>query len=348
MRIRPAPFAAAVCLALGAAAFAGPDATPPERGGTVELRFKAARTWDIDLPAERFEKVSGALDFRAAGGKRFAVALEGDALAIDTDGDGETDVKVTGKEGFVRLQVDGERPFSYALRLVNAGGGWRYAAGGARVGKLGETRITLIDQDGDGRYDGYGRDAMIVGLSRCACFLSRVVNVDGRLVRIDVAPDGASIRQQPHTGPRGTLDLATKWDAQAKLQSVIVLSEDDAFSFDLAAVEGGLVVPAGRYRLHSGKLGLGQNVVRFTQGRAKVLEVTADATTTLAAGGPLSAEFAYQREGGEVVFTPATLRWFGRLGEEYVGWKPFGKSPVFTVSDAGTRETIAEAIFTGC
>ena len=107
-------------------------------------------------------------------------------------------------------------------------------------------------------------------------------------------------------------------------------------------------MPAGRYALHSGKLGLGENVVRFTGGRAQALEVAQADTTVVAAGGPLSAEFAYQRSGAEIVFSPAGLRYFGRAGEEYVSWQPFGKSPVFTVTDAGTRKEIAKAIFTGC
>ena len=348
MRIAPIVLVAAFGLATAAVALAGPDATPAAAGGTITLADEAVRAWDIDLPAERFEQVSRDLDFRAVGGKRFAATLDGDALAVDTDGDGAADVKVTGKQGFVRLQVDGEKPFTYALRLVNVGGGWRYAAGGTRVGKLGATRITLIDQNGDGRYDGYGEDAMIVGSSTSACFLSRVVNVEGKLHRLEVAPDGASIRHAPYTGTQGTLDLASQWDAQAKLQAVIVRSEDGAYSFNLAGAQGGLAVPAGRYLLHSGKLGLGENVVRFTQGRAKALEVGKDGTTVVAAGRPLSAEFAYQRNGAEVLFNPATVHWYGRLGEEYVGWKPFGKSPVFTVTDAGTRKEIAQAIFTGC
>lgn len=349
MRNRISLLAAATCILLAGVALAGPDAEPAaEAAVDVALKFKAARSWSYDLPAERFRPVSGAFDFTAAGGARFVVALDGDALAVDTDGDGATDVKVTGKQGFVRLATKGAKPFTYAVRLVNTAGGWQYASGGVRVGKIGDTRITLIDQNGDGRYDGYGEDAMIVGRSKSACFVSHAINVAGELRSITVNKDGTRLVYAPWRGAAGTLDLASKWDAQAKLQSAIVRSEDGRFSFDLAKAPAGMRVPAQRYVLHSGKLGLGENVVRFTRGRAKLLAVAKDATMVVAAGGPLAAEFAYRRAGAEVVFDPGVLRYFGRAGEEYVGWKPFGKSPVFTVRDAGTNKEIAQAIFTGC
>ncbi len=350
--------AVSLLMLAGGLASAGPEKAPAAKaaGSEIALTYKAARTWSYDLPEQRFTTISRTIDFVAAGGKRYGVALEGQALAVDTDGDGTHDVRVEGKSAFIHLKTQvskesaaqGAKPFSYALRLVNPGSGWRYAAGGARIGKIGTTRITLIDQDGDGRYDGYGKDAMIVGRSKSACFLSRVVNVAGELHGIEVAKDGTSLRHAPHKGPAGTLDLASKWDAKAKLQSVIVRSADGAYSFDLSKATEGLKVPTATYLLHSGKLGLGENVVRFRQGRAKAAVVAKDGRTVVAAGGPLTAEFGYQRRGAEILFDPAALRYFGRAGEEYVTWKPFGKSPEFTVTDTKVSKTIAKAIFTGC
>ncbi len=363
MRSHPASFLVAlgaVLLLSLAAAAAGPAEAPgasaaaPEAArGEIALKYKAARTWNYDLPAEQYAPVSGAFEFAAVGGKRFEAALDGQALSIDTNGDGTKDVKAEGKAAFVVLAVAGDKPFRYAVRLVNQGHGWQYAVGGARVGTLGGTRIAIFDQNGDGRYDGYGVDAMIVGRARNACFLSRVVNVGGALRTIEVAKDGTSLRFAAYKGAAGTLDLASHWEAKAKLQSVVVRSEDGAWSFDLARAAQGLKVPVGRYVLHSGKLGLGKNVVRVRQGRAKPLVVRAGGRTVVEAGGPLHAEFAYRRNGGEVVFTPDTLHYYGRAGEEYVAWKPFGKSPEFTVTQPGpgaegVSKQIAKAIFTGC
>jgi hypothetical protein len=344
-----------VCLAADRPVGADEKAAPPKplpegatalAAGELTLKYKPARRWSYELPAAAFRKVAGAIDLTAAGGATFATAIEGSALTVDTDGDGKADVTIEGESGYVRLRT--KTGFDYSVRLKNEGKGWFYAASGARVGKLGETRITLIDQDGDGRYDGVGRDAMIVGSSRTACFLSRTVNVAGALLTLQVAPDGGSLRHTPYAGKAGRLDLMRNWDAQARLQSAIVRSADGEHSFDLARHHEGLAVPAGRYVLHGGQLGLGKSTVRFRRGNAKPIVVAEGKTTAVLGGGPLSAEFAYQRRGGEVILTPDSLRWFGRGGEEYFAWKPFGKSPEFTIADTKIRKEIGKAIFTGC
>ena len=342
---------AGVCVVLfgfaAASSRAGPEraAGPSTAGETVVLKYKSWRTWRLDLPDEQFRKVSGQIRL---GDRVFATELEGPALRVDTDGDGETDVKVEGKSGFVPL-ADG-KGFRYAVRLVNQGG-WRFAAGGGMVGKIDGVRVTLIDQDGNGSYADYGRDAMILGTSKNACFLSRVVNVNGALRHLDVAEDdkgGLSLRLTPFKGASGTLDLKAKHEAHAKLLSAVVCSDDGSLSFDLARVEDGLRLPAGRYVLRSGKLGLGESVVRFRTGKLEPMDLGKDATLAPTWGGPLAATFAYQRSAGQVTFEPASVRYFGRAGEEYFGWAPFGKSPEFSVVDTKLRKEIAKAIFTGC
>ncbi len=334
---------------------AGPLASSPVQAGedaaakatTVALKYKPSRTWRYELPAEAFVKVGGALDFSKVGGARFVTEVEGSALKVDTDGDGTTDVKIAAEgTGYVRLRSKGG--FDYSVRLRNAGDGWAYAPSGARVGKIGGTKVVLIDQDGDGRYDEYGSDAMIVGSSRAACFLSRVANVAGALHSLEVARDGTSLTHTPYAGKAGRIDLAGRWQAEARLQTAIVRSEDGRHSFDLAGHPEGLAVPAGRYLLHGGSLGLGDSRVRFRRGKAAPIDVGADATAKVAGGGPLKAKFSWQRQGDEMVFTPDTLRWFGRAGEEYYAFAPFGNSPEFTVRDAKVRKEIAKAIFTGC
>lgn len=311
----------------------------------LALKYRPSRSWRYELPAETWHKVGGGLDFSAVGGARFATQVEGGTLRIDTDGDGSPDVDVEGEAGYVRLRT--AEGFDYSIRLRNQGG-WHWSASGARVGKIGDVRIVLIDQDGDGRYDGYGRDAMIVGTSRVASFLSRVANVGGRLHTLRVAPDGRSLGHVAYTGAKGTLDVARRWKAQARLRSAILRSEDGTLAFDLAGHVDGMAVPAGRYVLHGGSLALGDSVVRFRRGNAEAVEVTAETTTRVLAGGPLKAEFAFQRRGDEIVLQPEALRWYGRAGEEYYAWSPFGKSPEFTITDRDAKKEVAKAIFTGC
>ena len=321
---------------------AAPKALP---AGTVPLKHKAWRSFSIVLPQESFQLVPGGFDFRAAGGARFLATVEGEALAVDTDGDGTTDVRMEGKDGFLRLRTPAG--FRYAARLVHTPNGWAYGPGGGLVGKIGDTRITLIDQNGNGSHGDVGVDALIVGRSRYATFLSRVVNLNGALHTIEVAADGRTLRHAPYTGPSGSLDGMRKHRADAKLLCSIVRSEDGRFSFDLANSASGLRVPSGRYLLHSGRLGLGDNLVQFRRGSAKVIEVKKDGATTLAWGAPLQAEFAFQRQGDEVQFDPQSVRYRGAAGEEYFGWHPCGKSPEFRILDARSATEIATAIFAG-
>lgn len=352
MRIASRVILTAFVVGLLGAAPVGADESPAAREpaslapASLALRYRPSRQWRYTLPAERYVPVGGAIDFSKVGGARFVTEVEGAGLKVDTDGDGVTDVKIAETSGYVRLRT--KAGFDYSVRLRNTGSGWAYAASGARVATLGGVRITLLDQDGDGRYDGYGRDAMIVGSSRAASFLSKVVNIGGILHGIEVAADGTTLKHAPYRGPTGRIDLVRRWRAEARLQSAVLRSEDGAWSFDLASHADGLAVPAGRYLLHGGTLGLGDSQVRFRRGRSAPIAVAADATVKVQGGGPLEAEFAFQRQGDELVLSPEALRWYGRAGEEYYGWAPFGNSPEFTITDVHAKKEVAKAIFTGC
>lgn len=328
----------------------------PRAGETVELEYRSYRDWDIVLPAEQFARVSGELCATSCGGQHFKAELDGTALEVDTDGDGEPDTTVVGKEddlgsksALVTLRgtsEDGE-PFTYTVRLVDDGKGWTFAAAGAMVGKIGATRVQLIDQNNDGDYDDYGVDAMIVGRGRYASFLSRAVNVAGELKRIEVSADGSRIDVTPFEGATGTLDLRSQLEAKGKLLAAVVKSADGAYSFDLARARAGLEVPAGTYVLHSAKLGLGKMEGFVRAGRMEPMVVGSGERFALEWGGPLQAEFTYQRRGATVQISPADVSYFGAAGEEYSVWEPVGKSPTFTIleRDAGTE--LAKALFPG-
>jgi hypothetical protein len=333
------------------------SSAPPAADGTeVELSYKSYRTWDIVLPAEQFVRVSGGFGITHCKGERFAAKLDGTALEIDTDGDGKVDTTVVGKQDDLgnrsaRVTLRGEtrdgKPFTYSARLVDTGTGWHFAASGAMVGKIGETRVQLIDQNNNGRYDDFGEDAMIVGRSKFATFLSRVVNVGGELHTLQIAPDGSSLTHAPFQGEVGVLDLRTGLETKGKLLSAIVRSADGDVCFDLARAKEGLRVPSGTYSLHSGKFGLGQASAYVRAGRMASIEVAAGEPTVLDWGGPLQGEFKYVRSGGEVVISPADVTYFGKAGEEYRIWDPVGKSPEFTIKEVKAGTELAKAMFPG-
>lgn len=312
----------------------------------AELSYRTYRTWKLELPQESYARVSGELP----GG--FAVKLDGVKLLVDADGDGSLERTVEGRVDdlgvrsavLVCRRAEG-RPFGFRLR--DAGEGWTFAPAGAAVGKARGVKLQVIDQDNDGRFDGYGTDALVVGTGTRAQFLSEVVNLGGELLTIEVAADGSALELAPYEGPAGVLDFRTELDAEAKLLTAVVRSKDGRRSFDLAKAPTGLRVPAGEYHIHGGRFGLGKAVVDVRPGTAKALAVVAEATTSLDWGGPVRAEFAFQRQGAEIAFHPDHVWYYGAAGEQYSGWNPIGKSPVFTVKEKGSGAELAQAVFAG-
>lgn len=308
---------------------------------TVDLQYRSVRDWKIDLPTPSFRALKSELVFPNL--LSFKSTLRGTALAIDTNGDGKLNAVVTGKKGHVVLR-NRSKKFRYALRLINRGG-WKFTTSGYARGKIDGVPILVIDQNNNGSYSDYGQDAMVVGRSKSAAFLSKVIAVKGKLYQIDVKKNGSSLSFSPFKKKSGKLNLRKGFQSAGKLSSVILQSLDKQYSFDLARAT--TPVPAGKYRIVTGKIELGSGIVRVGKGKSKPIVVISGKTTTVKWGGPLKVQFGYLRRGGKVGFDPRQVWYYGRAKEEYFGWTPFGKSPEFLVSDAGGAN-LAKAVFGGC
>ncbi|MEZ6195387.1 MAG: hypothetical protein R3F20_06640 [Planctomycetota bacterium] len=308
----------------------------------VELEPKIHRTWKIRLPAEAWTAVENRVDLGEALGASFATRISGTTLEVDTDGDGEFDAKVSGKAGFLTFKGEDSR---YAMRLKNEGT-WSFAPSSSMQGELGGARLRIIDQNGNGRFDDVGGDAIVVGAGNNAAYLSTVVSVPEGLFEIQVAPHGRSLLARPYRGKAGR--IALDWDTAARPLQAVFVNADRTVSVDLAdAGKEGLAVPAGEYVLAIGELGLASSRVQVHRGRLESFDVPAGGTTKLPLGGPLTAEFGLQRGGGQIQFSPYDISYFGRNGERYIGWQPDGKSPRIVIRVAKTGREIAEAYFPG-
>ncbi|MDF1799189.1 MAG: hypothetical protein P1V81_08445 [Planctomycetota bacterium] len=336
-------------LVLSASAGASPAAAPVE----VPLTFRTFREWDVSLPAEQFLPLGNLLPLFGTDG--LAVGVGEGGLSFDRDGDGTFDATVADTDPehptrllTFRLNTDaGVRDF--AVRAANQGR-WVFAPAGAVEGRIGKTRFLVFDQNGNGRFDDYGQDAMIVGRGKAAGFLSRTVVVDGALKSFSIEPDGSAALISDFAGETGKLDLGVDLETRAKLRSVVLIDEATQNSFELSASlvsEGGLDLPVGKYTLHSGELVLGKSHATLATGRAGAIEVTSGSTTSLAWGGPVKAEFAYQRSGGQLQVGPSDITYFGRAGEQYSDFMPLGSSPQFVVKDRATGETLVDFVFPG-
>jgi len=316
----------------------------------AKLKFKAYKKWTIELPKETFSPIKSEIAIPNGENSGFATEMQGTNLMVDSTGDGRFNDKARGQAGFIVLQgkSDEGRSFTYAIRLKNAGG-WSYSTTGAMIGKVDGVRIMLIDQNNNGRYNDFGADAMIVGNSSAASFLSKQISVKGNLYDVTIDSIGSELELTPYNGEAGTLNLVNGYKSKGgKVISAVVLSEDGGTSFNLAGLKKGLVVPAGNYKLAYGTITKGSEKVHVKAGRMKSLVVSPDQELKLAWGGPIDAEFSYARTGDKVSVSPNKMWYYGRSGEEYYGWFPDGQSPKFIIRNAKTRKEIRAIRFGGC
>ena len=322
-------------LAGGAAAQALPES------GVVELKTKIQRRQKLLLPGETASAVATGFLFESGLGANFRADVDGEALLIDADADGVLETRVEGDDGFVVLEHGGRR---YGVSLTKQRE-WRFVSGSVVQGEVAGTKVRVVDQNHNGRFDDVGEDALVVGSGRAASFLSEVVSIAGQLRKIDVAADGSELSFSPYTGEVGKLSLHAVTDG--KVRAAVLTSTDGRYSVHLSKHDVEVLVPAANYELHSGVLSLAGSRVDMARGRSKAFSVTATGVEELSWGGPAKAEFAYQESGGQLTFDPKAIWFYGAKNEEYKNWNPIGKSPLITVVDRATGEVIAETRFPG-
>ena len=326
-------------------------ATPGIAPEVVATKYKVYRQWDFTLPRERWVAIGEGMQFSGLGPQTFVTRLDGSALLVDTDGDGETDVRVEsadtkeGKTPLVVLRAPGEGP-RRAIRLTD-NKGWHFAPAGAVVAKWRGVTFKVIDQNCDGRFDGIGEDALVVGRGGSACYLSDVVQVGGELYRLQVTQDGSELSFSPYEGESGTLDVHAGYRTEAKLERFVVKDETGRFSFDLGKATDGMRVPAGEYRLADAVVVLGKGSVAVGRGKLEPITVAADQRAVLRWGGPLDVTFDYAREGSQLQFDPLRVWYHGQAGELYSGWNPRGTSPKIVIKEKETGDVLVDAVFPG-
>lgn len=349
MRIHRGLLPTAGLAVLTAVSFARADGDASADENATTLAYQPCPEWSFILPKETWidaESSCGVPHARDTAG--FATERTGVmALEVDTNGDGKLDEKVKGARGFAKLrgETSDGKPFSYAVRFKFEGTSYKWSAAGLMTGKIHGQTIKLIDQNGNGEYDDYGADAMIIGSSPAASFLSRVVNLGGELFDLDVTADGTKLSVKPYEGETGTLDLQSKFQSNGTLVSAVVLSGDN--SFDLAGAGTGLLVPAGKYELTSGFVEKAGETCWIRRGKAATLDVRRGTKLSLEWGAAVVAEFDYKVEGDEITVQP-NVAFFGQAGEEYHSFRPEAKSPKLLITDKATGKLVASGRFGGC
>lgn len=346
--------ATGVFMALGAvgAAFAfteGEDVTEAP-AQTATLGYKSLKRWDIVVPNELWSPVEKSIPIPHAGGSGFLVEQTGQMkLRVDANGDGRLDTDVRGSSGFLNLRAKDEdgTGFTYAVRFVMEGGKYRFAPSGAMFGKVGGSTIKVIDRNGNGRYDDYGQDAIVVGGTSGASLLSRVINADGELYTFDISPDGTKVEYRPYTGPTATVDMTSKHGCSGDLVSAVIGDRKDDHYFNAARGKGAMKVPAGDYELVYGFAARGQETVQIRGGKMLAVKLNQGDSRVVEWGGPIVAEFDHVVSGETITVRP-NVAFYGQLGEEYHTFKPDAKSPKIIVADKNSKEVYDQGFFGGC
>ncbi|MDP6928507.1 MAG: hypothetical protein QF412_02275 [Planctomycetota bacterium] len=331
---------AIICVLAGAAA-------AQDESVSAELRQASYKTWNIILPAEKWLPVDG-IKLPHAGGEGFRAVQDQMSLEIDTNADGKLDQKVKGTTGYAVFRgkyQDGSK-LAYAVRFFLNGAVYSYAMSGAMVGSIDGVSIKLIDQNANGRYDEFGKDAMIVGSGNAASFLSRLVNLKGKIHELTVSPDGRKIEAKPYQGETGSLSVRKGFKSNGKLLSAVVSNEAGDVSFNLAGQKA-VTVPVGNYRFSAGLAKKGGEEAELRPGDMKPLAVTADNAISVKFGAPLKADFHYTRDGTKIDVQP-NVRFLGSAGEEWLNFRPDAKSPKLTFHDAETGKLLTSKRFDGC
>ncbi|MCX5676649.1 MAG: hypothetical protein NTX87_16765 [Planctomycetota bacterium] len=160
-----------------------------------------------------------------------------------------------------------------------------------------------IDSDQDGKFEGAGE---IMPLPKTVC-------VKGKYYRVEVAPDGSSIKFEKYEPKMGTLDIGTA-------ASLTLMS--DTGMYNLSGADGKWQVPEGRYTCQDLSItktdaeGQAWTLSRMDMGPLAKFEVRGGETTAIKIGPPLALKVdgGGPPSGGEIVLNLALV---GKAGETY-------------------------------
>ena len=330
-------------LALGALTWTGTAGPADDASNTATLSHKAHKKWGFNLPAETWTKIDWSIALHD--GLEFPVEQTGPLkLAVDTNGDGKTDKEVKGKGGVLTLKGtnDSGEKVSYTVRLAPEGKTWKWSAGSTQSGTVEGVKVSLIDMNNNGRFDDFGADAYTVNGSNYAAFLSRVVNLKGKLYEFEPSADGTSVKTTPYTGETATLDVRSEFKAKAKLMNAVF--NDGSYSFNFADAKKGLVVPAGNYKLKHGFVAKGSSNATIKPGNMKEIRLEAGSTQTLEWGGPITGDFTFNQNGKRVE-VKSDFHFYGTLGEEYADFAPKGGGPKIFIKEKGKDNVLSKGRF---
>jgi hypothetical protein len=308
--------------------------------------------------------------------KGFRCVAEPSKARLDVDGDDELDTDIKTKEQFVnyKLTYPNGLKMNYKLRVFTGGKSlqwstlWSFQRGCFMTAKTPIETFTLIDDDTNGYYGDYGKDAIAIGASKQAGPLSSIINVKGKFYKLEVQTlveisatqmkdpkfTGMVLRLTPCEEETGKLDLVKNLKPpKGAPQAIIVRRGEDAF-FQLSG-KGETVLPVGEYYLVSA---IFTKRIRARTSEKPMAMVEAGQTVAPKWGAPFTLQIsAFSEKGGTeiIVIPPGNLtppqdvsknldcpfiktefpKILGSLGEEYYAPDEFKDERGYALPDEG-------------
>jgi len=306
----------------------------------------------------------------------FRCNAEPDKCRLDVDGDGEYDTDLRAKENFQTFNIEyaSGLKMPYRMRIFYQGTtssgrkNWQFQRACFMTAKTPIETFTFIDDDNNGNFGDYGKDAILIGKGeRMAVPFSSVILVKGKFYNISVRTldelpagrdkiknySGMIVSLTPYTGDSGKIDLVKNLTPPEEKPSAIIIKggEDMYFSLTDKPTE----VPIGEYFLVSAIFG---KRCRARSSEQPLCTVEKGGLAAPKWGGPFKLKISpYCEKGGEVtmVTPPARLvapvygRKFidcpfikmnyptvtGVVGEEYYASDEFKDERGFAFPDGG-------------
>ena len=286
-----------------------------------------------------------------------------DRMVFDLNGNGRLDddapVSAARREDYmtwfepIKLVFKGEDgPVSYHLaarfyqfdqepaRLLAGSGGW-YEGTVMLAGK--KQRVQLIDNTVNGVFNDVGEspvdsDRIFIGAEEgYTRYLGRYLEVDGQLLRLEVARDGAFLKVKPADGVAfGTVrvpELVTSFTAVGENGHFIRKPERGDFKLP------GRQLPRDRLGMHAqGRQGTTWTLSGNDYSPASGFSVTADQAVVVDVGEPVTAALQLTETRSELAFS---LRLLGPLGEtvQIMRGNEQPRAPQLQVAGAGFKAT---------
>ncbi|MCK6474122.1 MAG: hypothetical protein L6R28_20580 [Planctomycetes bacterium] len=249
-------------------------------------------------------------------------------LWVDLNGDAKRDaaeVARAGKAGhefgpmLYEAHYEDGTSGKVAFKLVHTGDGARYRIlrCGAKSATFAKVPIVLLDDSGNGRFDDFGKDAMVIG-NGPVNFLSRQLYIGEQLHELLVHPAGGTLELRPIKDAKtGSLDpwllyIPSQKSENLEFHTLVFSGREASFSFDRKVKT--LQVPAGAYDLVFGLVARNKEMVMIKSGESTSFTVEAGKAATPKWGGEIDGSAEVTSDGKELTVKPPV--WRGKLGTE--------------------------------